>query len=58
MKSLTRVLFVLAFVACAAPLRAQTGCDDSPEAPTAILALVGAAGAFVAVARARFSARR
>jgi len=27
------------------PLRAQTGCDDSPEDPTIVLALVGGAGA-------------
>lgn len=30
------------------PLRAQTGCDDSPENPTVILALVGGAGAVAA----------
>ena len=29
-------------------LRAQTGCDDSPEDPTIILALVGCAGALAA----------
>jgi XrtJ-associated TM-motif-TM protein len=32
----------------ALPLRAQTGCDDSPEDPTVVLALVGSAGAFAA----------
>jgi XrtJ-associated TM-motif-TM protein len=32
----------------AVPLRAQTGCDDSPEDPTVVLALVGGAGAFAA----------
>jgi XrtJ-associated TM-motif-TM protein len=37
------ILFVVA-----APLRAQTGCDDSPEDPTIVLALVGGAGAFAA----------
>jgi XrtJ-associated TM-motif-TM protein len=30
----------------ALPVHAQTGCTDSPENPTALLALVGAAGAF------------
>ena len=35
-------------VAIAVPLRAQTGCDDSPEDPTLVLALVGGAGALVA----------
>lgn len=34
------------------PLRAQTGCTDSPEDPTIILALLGAAGAIVAGLRA------
>jgi XrtJ-associated TM-motif-TM protein len=41
-----------------APLHAQTGCADSPENPTLVLALVGSAGAFVASARARIRARR
>jgi XrtJ-associated TM-motif-TM protein len=35
-------------LAVALPLRAQTGCDDSPEDPTVILALVGGAGDLVA----------
>jgi len=42
----------------AAPLHAQTGCTDSPENPTVVLALVGSAGAFVASARARIRAGR
>jgi XrtJ-associated TM-motif-TM protein len=37
---------------------AQTGCTDSPENPTAVLALVGSAGAFFASARRRLKARR
>ena len=35
-------------LALALPLRAQTGCDDSPEDPTIILALMGGIGAFAA----------
>ena len=35
-------------LAAALPLRAQTGCDDSPEDPTIVLALVAGAGALVA----------
>jgi XrtJ-associated TM-motif-TM protein len=35
-------------VTIAVPLRAQTGCDDSPEDPTLVLALVGGAGALAA----------
>ncbi len=49
-------LVLLLFVAH--PLLAQNGCDDSPENPTAILAVVGSAGAFFATARARIKARR
>lgn len=43
--------FTLMF-AMALPLRAQTGCDDSPEDPTVILALVAGAGALAASLRA------
>ena len=34
------------------------GCVDSPENPTAILAVVGSAGALFAATRARIKARR
>ena len=40
------------------PLHAQNGCTNSPENPTAILAVVGSAGAFFATARTRIKARR
>jgi XrtJ-associated TM-motif-TM protein len=40
-------------LATALPLRAQTGCDDSPEDPTVVLALVGGAGALIAGLRSR-----
>ena len=43
-----RILFNAAFALLlipALPLRAQTGCADSPEDPTIVLALVGGAGA-------------
>jgi hypothetical protein len=40
------------------PLRAQTGCDDSPEDQTIVLALVGGAGALVASVRASRSRKR
>ncbi len=51
----TALAFAFTLVlAMALPLRAQTGCDDSPEDPTVVLALVGGAGALVAgVWRAR-----
>lgn len=42
----------------ALPLHAQGGCVQSPENPTALLAVVGSAGAFFVSARARIKARR
>ena len=39
-------------------LHAQTGCDDSPENPTAVLALLGSVGALCDYARRRFLAGR
>jgi len=47
------------FVGCAVllmvavPLWAQTGCADSPENPTAVLALVGGVGALWSAVRKR-----
>ncbi len=47
------------FVGCAVlllvavPLQAQTGCTDSPENPTVVLALVGGAGALFSAVRAQ-----
>jgi XrtJ-associated TM-motif-TM protein len=46
-KSAPAFVFAL-MLALALPLRAQTGCDDSPEDPTIVLALVGSAGALAA----------
>jgi len=40
------------------PLRAQSGCVDSPEDPTIVLALVGAAGALIAGARMALSRKQ
>jgi XrtJ-associated TM-motif-TM protein len=50
----------LAMAVLAVPMmaHAQTGCGDSPENPTAVLAIVGSAGAFFASARRRLKARR
>ena len=42
----------------AAPVHAQTGCTDSPENPTVILALVGGAGAPLSTLRTRLRSRR
>jgi XrtJ-associated TM-motif-TM protein len=59
MKRSTVVLFgCAALVLVAVPLHAQIGCVDSPENPTAVLALVGGAGALYSAVRARTKARR
>lgn len=42
----------LVMIAPSVPLCAQTGCDDSPEDPTIVLALVGGVGVLVARTRA------
>jgi XrtJ-associated TM-motif-TM protein len=47
------LLFLFLLTAVALPLYAQTGCTDSPEAPTVALALVGGAGALLARLRVR-----
>jgi XrtJ-associated TM-motif-TM protein len=49
--SLLIVVAVVCFVGV--PAFAQSGCVDSPENPTALLALVGSASAFAAVVRSR-----
>jgi XrtJ-associated TM-motif-TM protein len=54
--NLNKTALTLAFallLAAALPLRAQTGCDDSPEDPTIALALVGGAAALITGLRAR-----
>jgi len=59
MKKVVRMLMVgMAVLAVPMLVRAQTGCSDSPEDPTLILALVASAGALVHAARVRFNARR
>jgi XrtJ-associated TM-motif-TM protein len=58
--NLKKLALVFAFTllfAVTLPLRAQTGCDDSPEDPTIALALVGGAGAF-AVSLTSFRRRK
>jgi XrtJ-associated TM-motif-TM protein len=41
-------LLALILAALALPLHAQSGCVDSPESPTLVLALVGGIGVVVA----------
>jgi XrtJ-associated TM-motif-TM protein len=52
-KAMLVMLGVAIVAAVALPLQAQTGCTDSPENPTAVLALVGGAGALFSAVRAR-----
>jgi XrtJ-associated TM-motif-TM protein len=52
------ILSALALLVFATSLHAQSGCGDSPENPTAVLALVGLAGALFSTVRARVKARR
>ncbi len=47
-KKMAYALALGILIAMAVPLRAQTGCTDSPEDPTVVLALVGGAGALAA----------
>ena len=58
MKKSSLLLISLALLfAVTLPLHAQTGCLDSPENPTAILAVVGSAGALFVSTRARIKGR-
>ncbi|MEO6807375.1 MAG: PExPT-CTERM protein [Edaphobacter sp.] len=59
MKRFTLMFLGIALLCTVAlPLQAQSGCAQSPENPTAVLALVGSAGALFVSARARIKARR
>lgn len=60
MKSLKFILAVGIVLIATSPLRlhAQSGCEDSPENPTAVLALVGSLATFGAYARRRYLAGR
>jgi len=59
MKNKFRALIIaIAVLAIPALVRAQTGCEDSPEDPTLVLGLIASAGALVMAARTRFRARR
>jgi XrtJ-associated TM-motif-TM protein len=57
-KAMKVLLCSAALLLVAVPLHAQSGCTDSPENPTVVLALVGSAGALFSTVRARIKARR
>ncbi len=52
------LLVVIAVMCIPTLVRAQVGCEDSPEDPTIVLALVASAGALITGVRARFRARK
>jgi XrtJ-associated TM-motif-TM protein len=54
MKKFLYLFAIVLVLASAKSLYAQSGCIDSPENPTALLAIVGSAGALIASARRRF----
>jgi XrtJ-associated TM-motif-TM protein len=63
MKKTCLSLAAIALLFVALPVYAQDddgpgGCDNSPENPTAILAVVGSAGALLASLRARVKVRK
>jgi XrtJ-associated TM-motif-TM protein len=49
---------VIAVLAVAVPVYAQSGCLNSPENPTVILALVGSAGGALVSLRGRFGRKK
>ncbi len=51
-------LFGVLFLLGAVRLQAQTGCTDSPENPTVVLALMGGAGALFSTVRALRARRK
>jgi XrtJ-associated TM-motif-TM protein len=57
-RKLVVFLWSAALLCVAFPLHAQTGCTNSPENPTAVLAVVGSAGALFSTIRSRIKARR
>jgi XrtJ-associated TM-motif-TM protein len=56
-KSVLYMLCATCLLLAAAPLHAEGGCVDSPENPTVVLALVGAAGGLFSAVRARAKGR-
>jgi XrtJ-associated TM-motif-TM protein len=56
-KALLLSLWCVILLLIAFPLHAQTGCTDSPENPTVVLALVGSAGGLFSMARRRWKTR-
>jgi XrtJ-associated TM-motif-TM protein len=58
MKLVLLALVALVVFVAASPAMAQGGCVNSPENPTAILALVGSASGVVVAVRSHLASRR
>jgi XrtJ-associated TM-motif-TM protein len=56
-KKILLMIGIVLLLGAALPLRAQTGCDDSPEDPTLVLAVVGGIGAICAAMWVRRNAK-
>jgi XrtJ-associated TM-motif-TM protein len=54
MKKISLLVFAALVLLVTIPVYGQGGCVNSPENPTAILALVGSAGGFLVAMRGRF----
>jgi len=54
-RSNLRYFYFALFLLAALPLSAQSGCTDSPENPTAVLGLIGIAGACYAPLKAKLT---
>ncbi len=54
MKKISSLAFIALVVFAAIPAYAQGGCVNSPENPTAVLALVGSASGLLVAVRSRF----
>jgi len=57
-KAVSLTFLTLALSAAAYPLHAQNGCLDSPDNPTAVLAIVGVAGVYAPCLKNRGIGRR
>jgi XrtJ-associated TM-motif-TM protein len=58
MRLLKWMFLMLVALAIAVPAVAQGGCVNSPENPTALLAVVGSAGGVVMALRSRFAGKK
>ncbi|MES2391541.1 MAG: PExPT-CTERM protein [Acidobacteriota bacterium] len=58
MRNLFYLLVLVVVFSVAVPVYAQNGCVNSPENPTALLALVGSAGGALVALRGRFGRKK